>query len=67
MGAHSVTAQALTIDRPMVLIPVDEYRSLLVEAGYLPTPKLDREIRAARKRFKRGRYVSWEKLKRALR
>src|SRR3989338_11530754 len=30
---------AITIDRPMVLIPVEEYRELLAEAGYLKTPK----------------------------
>lgn len=56
----------LTIKEPMVLIPVDDYRALLAEAGYLPTPKLDREIAKARARFRKGRVIPWEQLKRAL-
>ena len=56
----------LTIDEPAVLIPLDEYRALLAEAGYLPTPRLAREIAAARTRFRKGRFISWEQLKRDL-
>ena len=57
----------IAIDRPMVLLPLEEYHELLVEAGYAPTPKLDRTIAQARRRFRRGTTVSWETLKRALR
>jgi hypothetical protein len=60
-------SQTITIDRPMVLIPLEEYRELLVEAGRLKTPILDREIAEARKRFKEGKAKSWEKLKNELR
>ena len=56
----------VTITQPMVLLPVDEYRTLLAEAGLLPTPKLDRAIAQARARFRKGRVVSWEQAKRAL-
>ena len=66
MNTH-LTSSAVTIDRPMVLVPVEEYQNLLAEAGYIATPRLDREIRQARSRFKKGKYLSWEKLKSALR
>jgi len=32
----------------MVLIPIEEYKELLAEAGYKTTPRLTREIREAR-------------------
>jgi hypothetical protein len=50
----------------MVLIPVGTYRLLLTEAGYLPTPQLDRTIAQARVRFRKGRAIPWEQLKRVL-
>jgi len=53
----------ITINHPMVLIPVEEYELLLKEAGFSPTPKLDKEITQARKRFKKGKTVRWEKIK----
>ena len=56
----------ITIDQPMVLLPAEEYRTLLAEAGYVPTPKLDRVIAQARARFRKGRAITWERLKRAL-
>ena len=56
----------VTIDRPMVLVPIEEYKELLEEAGYTKTPKLDKEIAAARTRFRKGKTISWETLKRAL-
>ena len=56
----------VTIDEPVVVIPVGDYRALLAEAGYLPTPKLTRQIAAARVRFRKGRAIPWEQLKRAL-
>ncbi len=55
-----------TIDEPMVLIPAEDYRTLLAEAGYLPTPQLDRTIAQARARFRKGHVIAWEQLKRAL-
>ena len=48
---------------PIVLLPADEYRALLAEAGYLPTPHLARQLSAARSRFRKGRVLSWEQLK----
>lgn len=56
----------VTIQEPIVLLPVKEYRLLLLEAGYLPTPKLDRAIAQARTRFRHGRTIPWEQVKRAL-
>ncbi len=61
---HSNTlTKPITIEQPMVIIPVEEYRLLLKEAGFAPTPKLDREIAQARARFKKGRTISWKSLK----
>jgi PHD/YefM family antitoxin component YafN of YafNO toxin-antitoxin module len=51
----------------MVLIPAEEYKELLEEAGYIKTPKLDKEIAAARARFRKGKTIPWEALKRDLR
>ncbi len=51
---------------PIVLLPADEYRTLLAEAGYVPTPKLTRQLAAARSRFRKGRVIPWEQVKRAL-
>lgn len=59
----SMQEHAITIDRPMVLIPAEEYRELLVEAGYLKTPKLDKRIKQARRNFFKGKSVSWKKVK----
>ncbi len=60
------TLHPITIDEPMVLIPREEYQALLAEAGYLPTPALDRAIAQARARYRRGGAIPWERLKRAL-
>ena len=60
------TIHPMTITEPMVLIPVDTYRALLAEAGYLPTPRLDRTIAQARARFRKGRVLPWDSVKRAL-
>ena len=49
-----------------MVIPLGDYRTLLSEAGYLPTPKLARQLAAARARFRKGRVISWESLKRDL-
>ena len=56
-----------TVDQPMVLLPTEEYRLLLAEAGYLPTPQLTRQLATARARFRKGRTIPWEQLKRDLR
>jgi len=67
MSTQTRLPHCVTIDRPMVLVPVEEYKELLEEAGYAKTPKLDKEIAAARVRFRKGKTISWEALKRALR
>jgi hypothetical protein len=56
----------ITVDQPMVLVRVEDYRTLLAEAGYLPTPALERAITQARTRFRQGRVIPWEQVKRAL-
>ena len=53
----------VAIEKPVVMLPVDEYLFLLKEAGYKPTPKLNREIDQARTRFRKGNSISWETLK----
>ena len=54
------------IKRPMVLIPAEEYEELLEEAGYKNTPGLDKEIAQARVRFRKGKTINWERIKRGL-
>ena len=56
----------VTIREPVVVLPLGDYRTLLAEAGYLPTPKLTRQLFAARARFRKGHAISWESLKRDL-
>ena len=58
---------SINIDRPMVLVPTEEYRGLLEEAGYIDTPKMDQEIALARARFRKGKTISWKTLKNDLR
>jgi hypothetical protein len=50
----------------MVLVPAEEYQALLEEAGYTPTPKLDREIAQARANFRKGKTIPWRTLKHEL-
>ncbi|RLD16337.1 MAG: hypothetical protein DRI36_05795 [Caldiserica bacterium] len=59
-------AKVITINRPMVLIPLEEYELLLKEAGEKPTPKLMKEISQARREFRKRKTIKWEKLKRDL-
>lgn len=66
MAQKTISMHPVTIDKPMVLIPAEEYLVLLEEAGYTPTPKLDREITQARERFSKSKTISWETLKREL-
>ena len=60
---HTSTEIPITIDRPMVIIPAEEYKTLLKEAGYKPTPLLNRTIAEARARFRKGKFLKWEKFK----
>lgn len=66
MSTHTLI-HPITITKPMVIIPAEEYRELLEEAGYAPTPKLDREIAKARARFRKGKTIKWEQVKNELR
>ncbi|MEI7999131.1 MAG: hypothetical protein WCH62_06475 [Candidatus Omnitrophota bacterium] len=43
----------ITFDGSMVIIPAQEYALLRKEAGYTPTPKLDKRIKDARGRYKK--------------
>ena len=54
MSQRRELLRPITINRPMVLIPAEEYKTLMEEAGYTPTPKLDREIARARENFQKG-------------
>ena len=59
-------AQPITIDASMVIIPAEEYKLLLREAGYAPTPKLYKRITQARSRYRKKKYLAWNKVKHAL-
>ncbi len=54
--------RTIEISGPMVLIPLEDYEELLVEAGYKKTPVLDLHIKEARKQFKQGKAIPWEKI-----
>jgi hypothetical protein len=56
----------ITIDGPMVIIPAEEYALLRKEAGYAPTPKLDKRIKEARGRYHKKKALSWDKVKHGL-
>lgn len=58
---------AIPIEKPMVLIPMSEYKFLLEEAGFTKTPRLDKRIAKARVRFRKNQVISWKKLKNELR
>jgi hypothetical protein len=66
MPQKSELTHPITITQPMVLIPAEEYRALLEEAGYVPTPKLDREIAQARFNFRKGKTIPWRTLRHEL-
>ena len=55
--------KTITINKPMVLIPMEDYISLLREIGEKPTPKLVGEIKKAREEFYKRKTIKWEKLK----
>ena len=56
----------ITIDGPMVIIPAEEYALLRKEAGYTPTPKLDKRIKEARNNYRKKKVLSWDKVKHGL-
>ena len=64
--ATSKLLHPVTIHQPVVVLPLSDDRTLLAEAGYLPTPKLTRQLAAARARFRKGQVIPWEQLKRDL-
>ena len=66
MSQQRAVARPIEINQPMVLIPAEEYRALLEEAGYAPTPRLDREIARARANFRKGKTIPWRTLKHEL-
>ena len=55
--------QPITIDGSMIIIPAEEYQLLRREAGYSPTPMLDKRIKNARKRYREGNTLNWNKVK----
>ena len=56
----------ISIDGPMVIIPTEEYEMLRKEAGYSPTPRLDKRIKEARGRYRKSKALSWDKVKHGL-
>lgn len=56
----------IAVDGPMVIIPAGEYEMLRKEAGYSPTPKLDKRIKEARGRYRKQKALSWDKVKHGL-
>jgi hypothetical protein len=56
----------ITIDGHMVIIPAEEYALLRKEAGYTPTPKLDKRIKEARNNYRKKKTLSWNKAKHVL-
>jgi len=50
-------------DKPVVVVPLDEYQDLLDTLEILSDPTLKRDVEKARREFREGRTVSWEKFK----
>jgi len=63
----NTSLHAIPIEQPMVLIPINEYKFLLEEAGFTKTPRLDKRIAKARVKFRKDQVIYWEKLKDELR
>lgn len=53
----------VTISEPMVILPVDEYNELLIEAGYRNVPELEQEVAEADIRFRQRQAIPWEQFK----
>lgn len=64
MAQKTNTFHPFTIDKPMAIMPVEEFSTLPAEAGYTPTPKLDSDIVRARSRFKKSKTIQWKIVKR---
>ena len=50
-------------DKPVVVISVEEYESLLETIEILSNPSLIKDIEIARKEFREGKTISLEKLR----
>ena len=50
-------------DKPVVVISVEEYESLLETIEILSNPSLIKDIELARKEFREGKTISLEKLR----
>ncbi len=50
-------------DKPVVVIPAEEYESLLEALEILSNPSLIKDIERARKEFREGKTISLEKLR----
>ena len=53
-------------DKPVVVIPLEEYESLRETLEILSDTELVKDIEDARKAFREGRTVSWEEVKKEL-
>ena len=53
----------ITISGTMVILPIDEYNELLVEAGYLDVPELEKEVAEAESRYRKGKSIPWDQFK----
>ena len=65
MKTH-ISTHPIAVDGPVVIIPTKEYELLRKEAGYTPTPKLDKRIAQARGRYRKQKALSWDKVKHEL-
>lgn len=59
-------SQRITITKPVVILPLDEYERLLEEAGEKPTPKLKKEIMRAKREFRKRKTIDWKQIKKRL-
>jgi len=50
-------------DKPVVVVPLDEYQDLLDTLEILSDPTLKRDVEKARKEFREGKTISLEKLR----
>jgi len=50
-------------DKPVVVVPIDEYQELLDTLEILSDPTLKRDVEQARKEFREGKTISLEELR----
>jgi len=50
-------------DKPVVVVPLDEYQELLDTLEILSDPTLKRDVEQARKEFREGKTISLEELR----